>query len=163
VGKQVLGFRHREETAERIDVDSDQNVLKHVEPEDLIKYGLIPEFIGRLPIISDVSQLTKAELVRILSEPKNAIVRQFTKLLSLENVKLIFTDEALDAIAEKAIAKGTGARGLRSIIEELMLDIMFEVPSKQDISECLITADTVKGKAPKLLKKKNEEKELKSA
>jgi ATP-dependent Clp protease ATP-binding subunit ClpX len=163
VGKQVLGFRHREETAGRIDIDSDQNVLKYVEPEDLIKYGLIPEFIGRLPIISDVSQLTKAELVRILSEPKNAIVRQFTKLLSLENVKLIFTDEALDSIAEKAIAKGTGARGLRSIIEELMLDIMFEVPSKQNISECVITADTVNGKTPELLKKKTDEPELKSA
>ncbi len=165
IGKQILGFRHREERSASPDIDNDENILKYVEPEDLVRYGLIPEFIGRLPIVSNVSQLSKEELIRILSEPKNALVRQFKKLLQMENVNLIFEDDALEAIAEKALAKGTGARGLRTIIEQIMLDIMFEVPSKQNISECIITGETVKnGIAPKLVKKKNpNDKELKTA
>ncbi len=165
IGKQILGFRHREERSTTPELDNDEDILKHVEPEDLIRYGLIPEFIGRLPVISNVSQLSKNDLVRILSEPKNALVRQFKKLLHMENVDLIFENDALEAIAEKALTKGTGARGLRTIIEQIMLDVMFDVPSKQDISECIISANTVKnGTEPKLTKKKNiKDKEFKTA
>ncbi len=164
-GKQILGFRHREELSAKPELDDEENIIKYAEPEDLIRYGLIPEFIGRLPIVSNVSQLSKQELIRILTEPKNALVRQFKKLLQMENVNLVFEDAALDAIAEKAMAKGTGARGLRTIIEQIMLDVMFDVPSRQNISECIISADTVRNAAPpKLIKRKNSnEKELMTA
>ncbi|HBC85868.1 MAG TPA: ATP-dependent Clp protease ATP-binding subunit ClpX [Lentisphaeria bacterium] len=153
IGKHVLGFRQLEEqNKQEISVNSDE-ILRLAEPEDFIKFGFIPEFIGRLPVVTDLSPLKKEDLIRILTEPKNALVRQYVKLMEMENVKLVFEEDALDALADKAVSKGTGARGLRSILEELMLDIMYSVPSQMEISECTITAETVKGSPPVLKKR----------
>lgn len=118
-------------------------VLAQVQPEDLLKFGLIPEFIGRLPVIATLDELTEADFIRILTTPKNALVRQYQKYFDFEKVKLDFTDEALRAIAQEAIRRRTGARGLRSILEEIMLDTMYELPSRSDIQSCLITEDVV--------------------
>ncbi|MGE5238180.1 MAG: ATP-dependent Clp protease ATP-binding subunit ClpX [Chloroflexota bacterium] len=119
------------------------SVLSLVEPEDLIKYGLIPEFVGRLPVVATLADLDESALIRILTEPKNALVKQYQKLLSLDNVRLKFTAGALSSIAKKAIEKKAGARGLRAILEQVMLDVMYEVPSRTGILECLITEDTI--------------------
>ena len=128
------------------------------EPEDLIRYGLIPEFVGRLPVVTTLSELDETSLVKILTEPKNALTKQFQKLLSFDNVRLKFTDAALSAIARKAIQRKTGARGLRSIIEEIMLDVMYEIPSQKGIRECLITEETVmKNEKPILIYEKQAE------
>ncbi len=158
VGKQVLGFTQTYDEApakkkrgeEALD---SKNILTSTEPEDLIKYGMIPEFIGRLPVVAALKPLSKDELVKILVEPKNAITRQYEKLLEMEGVKLSFETGALEALAEKAALKGTGARGLRALIEELMLEIMYSVPSRDDVAECQITAETVNGGEPVLKRK----------
>ena len=148
IGRHVLGFTaDRKEIEENRQLESNQ-VLKAVEPEDLVKYGLIPEFIGRLPVI------TKEDLVKILVEPKNSITRQYEKLLAIEGVKLTFEKAALEALAQKAFEKGTGARGLRAIIEQMMVDIMFDLPSRTDVAECIITTDTVESGVPVLKKVK---------
>ena len=118
-----------------------------VRPEDLHKFGLIPEFIGRLPMISTVSPLDREALNRILVEPRNALTKQFARLFELDGVQLDFTDEAIDAIAELALERGTGARGLRAILEELLLDVMFEVPSAEDVAQVVVTREAVLGKA----------------
>jgi len=112
-------------------------------PEDLLKYGMIPEFIGRLPVITSVHNLDKDALVRILTEPKNALVRQYMKLFELDNVELEFDDESLDAIADQAILRGTGARGLRAIMEEVLLSVMYDVPSRKDVAKVVITGQVV--------------------
>lgn len=117
--------------------------LPFVEPEDLLKFGLIPEFIGRLPVVASLHSLDEIALLNILTVPKNAIVKQYQKLFRMEGVELEFTDDALKAVVQKAIERGTGARALRSIIEETMLDIMFELPSRQNIVKCTITKDTI--------------------
>ena len=122
---------------------STENLLKHALPEDLIKYGLIPEFVGRLPVIATLEQLAEEDLVRILTEPKNSLVRQYKTIFDMENVNLEFTDAALVAVAKEAIKRGVGARGLRIILEELMLDLMYDVPSNDEIEECLIDEDAV--------------------
>lgn len=123
--------------------------LHHVQPEDLVKYGIIPEFIGRLPVTVALDNLDKDALIRILTEPRNAIIKQYKKLLDLDGVKLTFDDAAVEAIAEKAVKRKTGARGLRSIIEETMTDVMFRVPSDESISEVVITRESVEnGTAP---------------
>ncbi|OGV48582.1 MAG: ATP-dependent protease ATP-binding subunit ClpX [Lentisphaerae bacterium GWF2_52_8] len=155
VGRHVLGFKQSAaESDKKKSTGADASKpLDYTEPQDLIKYGMIPEFIGRLPVLSSLSQLNKDELVRILTEPKNALTRQYIKLMEMEGVQLSFEAEALATMAEKAVAKGTGARGLRSLIEDLMLEVMFSVPSRDDIAECIITADTVNGGAPVLKKK----------
>lgn len=119
------------------------NILSLVEPEDLLKYGLIPEFIGRLPVIATLDDLDEASLIKILTEPKNALIKQYQKLLSLDNVRLKFTDSAISAIAKKAVERKAGARGLRAILEDVMLDIMYEVPSMGGVSECIINEDAV--------------------
>lgn len=126
--------------------DSTTELLKKVEPKDLIKYGLIPEFIGRLPVIATLEDLDEDALVEVLTAPKNALIRQYKRLFEMENVELDFTEKALHAIAKKAIKRKTGARGLRSILEELLLDIMYEVPSKKSISKVCIDDDVVWGK-----------------
>ena len=118
-------------------------ILAQVQPEDLLKFGLIPEFIGRLPVIATLDELTEADFIRILTTPKNALVRQYQKYFDFEKVKLDFTDEALRAIAQEAMRRRTGARGLRSILEEIMLDTMYELPSRSDIQSCLVTEDVV--------------------
>ena len=120
-------------------------VLKHVLPEDLIKYGLIPEFIGRLPVVVSLDSLDKAALVKILTEPKNSLIKQYRKLFELDGVKLLIDDEAIEMIAEKSIKRKTGARGLRSIMEKSMMDLMFKVPSDDNIVECRLTKETVEG------------------
>jgi len=118
-------------------------LLTHVQPEDLIKYGLIPEFAGRLPAIATLAELSEEALIKILQEPKNALVKQYQKLFELENVKLMFTDDSISAIANMAMKRGSGARGLRSIMENIMVDIMYEIPSQTNIKECIINEGVV--------------------
>ena len=133
---------------------NDKNVgelFDQVQPEDLMRFGLIPEFIGRLPVIGSVANLDHAALIQILTEPKNALVKQYQKYFAFENAELVFTDDALLAIADAALERGTGARGLRSILEETLLDVMFDLPGAQDIARVEVTADAVKGINPPLL------------
>jgi ATP-dependent Clp protease ATP-binding subunit ClpX len=121
-------------------------------PEDLVHYGLIPEFIGRLPVMSAVHQLTHADLVSILTEPRNALVKQFQRFFSFDGIELVFSDDALIAVAEKALVRETGARGLRSIIEEVLLEVQFELPSRRDVKKCVVTRETIeKGLTPTLV------------
>jgi ATP-dependent Clp protease ATP-binding subunit ClpX len=118
-------------------------LLGQVKPEDLIKFGLIPEFLGRLPIITSIGELNETSLVKILTEPKNALVRQYQELFRIEGVNLQFTDEALEAMAKEAVARKSGARGLRAIMEETMMNIMYEIPSKKDVVECVVGEEVV--------------------
>jgi len=134
-------------------------ILELVQPEDLIKFGLIPEFCGRLPITATLNELSKDDLVRVLVEPKNALVRQYEKLFELEKVKLRFPDDTVEAIAEVALSKETGARGLRSIMEEVMLNVMFEIPSRTDVRECVITPGVVRHREEPLLVYEHDAKE----
>lgn len=148
LGQKVIGFGSNT-TKEDI---QDKDLLSKVLPEDMLRFGLIPEFIGRLPVIATLEQLDEDALIQILTKPKNALVKQYQKLLQLDDVELDFEDGALLEIAKKAIERKTGARGLRSIIEGIMLDIMYELPSRDDIQKCIITAESVsEGKAPKLV------------
>ena len=126
-------------------------ILKHVQPEDLIKFGLIPEFLGRLPVVATLDELGQETLIRILSEPKNALVKQFKKLFELEGVNLRFTDSALSGIAKEALKRKSGARGLRAILETCMLDIMYEIPSVENVKECVISEDVVLNKEEPIL------------
>ncbi|MBC8247990.1 MAG: ATP-dependent Clp protease ATP-binding subunit ClpX [Deltaproteobacteria bacterium] len=126
-------------------------ILKHVQPEDLIKFGLIPEFLGRLPVVATLDELGVETLIRILSEPKNALVKQFKKLFELEGVNLRFTDSALSGIAKEALKRKSGARGLRAILETCMLDIMYEIPSVENVKECVISEDVVLNKEDPIL------------
>jgi len=126
-------------------------VLRRVQPEDLIKFGLIPEFVGRIPVVATLNELSKEDLKRIMVEPRNAIIKQFQKLFAMDNIDLHFSDEAIEAIAEKALERNTGARGLRAILEEAMLDVMYELPSKEDVRECLITEDVIRKKSEPIL------------
>jgi ATP-dependent Clp protease ATP-binding subunit ClpX len=121
-------------------------LLEKIHPEDLIKFGMIPEFVGRLPVVATLSELDLAALVEILKEPKNSLVKQYQTMLEFENVGLKFTDDALEAIAEEALTRNVGARGLKIIIEELMLDVMYQVPSDEEIEECVVTKETVKNR-----------------
>jgi ATP-dependent Clp protease ATP-binding subunit ClpX len=127
-------------------------MLSLVMPEDLLNFGLIPEFIGRLPVISAVHQLKREDLVKILTEPKNALSKQYQRFFAFDDVELVFTEDGLWEIADKALARETGARGLRSIIEAALLDVMFELPSRKDVSKCVITKETIaKGQRPTLV------------
>ena len=156
-GKQVLGFKehsHEAHSKKEVKIEKIEELLAATEPEDLIKFGLIPEFIGRLPVVASLAPLTKEELVRVLTEPKNALVRQYEKLLEMEDVKLSFEKPALEALAARACEKGTGARGLRSLLEALMLDIMYSVPSRDDVAECVISKATVNDGGKPLIKKR---------
>ena len=126
-------------------------LLQHVTPEDLIKYGMIPEFVGRLPVVVSVDPLDKEALVRILTEPKNAVVKQYQHLFALDGVELVFTQDALEAIAEEALKQKTGARGLRSIVESILLDVMYEVPGRQDVAKCVVNGETVRARKRPLL------------
>jgi ATP-dependent Clp protease ATP-binding subunit ClpX len=149
IGHKVIGFGANVEKAR------DKNrtrILREVQPQDLLKYGLIPEFIGRLPIVVNVDYLDEADIIRILTEPKNAFVKQYKKFFSLDDVDLEFEEGALKAIAVKALSRGTGARGLKSIIEEALLNSMFEVPSRNDIRKCVITeASIMAGEEPEMI------------
>ena len=139
-GKKSIGFGTKIESQKEI---NKYEIFQEMLPQDLLKYGLIPEFIGRLPIIATLKDLDKEALIKIATEPKNALVKQYQKLLEMDDVELEFKQDALEAIVDKAIERKTGARGLRSIIEEIMRDIMFEIPSTPNISKCIITKETV--------------------
>ncbi|MDA8341428.1 MAG: ATP-dependent Clp protease ATP-binding subunit ClpX, partial [Actinomycetota bacterium] len=140
IGRKGIGFRAEvRKTSER----DDSEILRHVLPEDLMKFGLIPEFIGRLPVVGAVSHLYKDALIRILVEPKNALTRQYKKTFELDHVELELTDDALDAVAEQALLRGTGARGLRAILEEVLLEVMYDLPSRSDVSKCVVDRSVV--------------------
>lgn len=157
IGKKVIGFNATSEGQKELNPGE---YLSMVLPEDLLKFGLIPEFVGRLPVISTLEPLDEGTLVRILSEPKNALVKQYQKLLELDNVALEFEPGALEAIAREAIKRNTGARGLRAIIEGIMLDVMYEVPSRDDVTDCVITQKVVEEQvAPELGSNKSKKQE----
>lgn len=148
LGEKVIGFNSGERGLEV----ENEKALVHLEPEDLLKFGLIPEFIGRLPVIVTLDELDVEALKKIMTEPKNALVRQYEKLFELDDVELEMTDDAIDAIAHKAIERKTGARGLRSIFEKIMNEVMYEIPSRENISKCIVTEETVNnGNEPKLI------------
>jgi len=149
IGKNAVGFaadvrsKHSDESSE---------LLTQVMPEDLLNFGLIPEFIGRLPVISAVHQLRREDLVQILTEPKNALAKQYQRFFGYDSIELVFTEDALWEIGDRALERETGARGLRSIIEAALLDVMFELPSRKDVSKCVITKETIsKGLKPTLV------------
>ncbi len=148
VGKKTLGFTAEVRGKEERDAE---DLLALVRPEDLTKFGLIPEFIGRLPLIASVTKLDREALVQILTEPRNALVKQYRKLFDLDGVDLEFTDDAIDAIADKAMERGTGARGLRAIIEEVLLHVMYDVPSRGDVEKVIVTRETVDDNVPPTL------------
>ena len=149
VGKKSIGFGATIESKNEIDK---YKIYEQILPQDLLKFGLIPEFVGRLPIITTLKELDRDTLIRIITEPKNALVKQYKKLLEYDNVELEFEPEALELIVDKAIQRNTGARGLRSILEDIMRDIMFDIPSNPHIEKCIITKATVeKGEQPKLI------------
>lgn len=149
LGSKLIGFEADIKGQGDMDVNE---TMAHVQPEDLVKFGLIPEFVGRIPITTTLDELSLDALVRILTEPKNALTQQYKKLFELENVKLRFTDEVLVAIAKDAIKRKSGARGLRAILESVMLDIMYDIPSIPEIRECIINEEVVtKGESPLLL------------
>ena len=140
-------------SAGRID-KNDPEIFHHVEPDDLLKFGLIPEFIGRLPVLAALDPLSKGAMKRILTEPKNALVKQYQKLLAMDGVDLVFDDDALDAFVEQAQALGTGARGLRSAMEQAMMDVMFELPSLHTVGTCRVTAETIREGTPPLFEER---------
>jgi len=139
-GKKALGFAADLTSAAATDKDK---VYSRVMPEDLLKFGLIPEFIGRLPVIATVDKLDEPALIQILTEPRNALIKQYRKLFELDHVELEFTDDAVQAMAHQAMLRGTGARGLRAIIEEVLLNVMYEVPSRDDVAKVVVTGEVV--------------------
>jgi ATP-dependent Clp protease ATP-binding subunit ClpX len=153
IGHKVMGFGGPTLEAEEV---MRREAVRHVEPEDLLAFGMIPEFIGRLPVLSSLDALTEEEMVQILTETKNAMIKQYTKLFSMEGVRLTVTKDALKALAAQAVTKGTGARALRSMLERIMLDIMYDVPSREDIAEVTINRAVVDGKKLPLIRKKQD-------
>lgn len=156
LGQRTLGFNAQRADTDGLSEDEEQAFLtEKAQPEDLLHFGLIPEFVGRLPILTALRKLTKEELIKILTEPKNALVKQYSKLLALSGVKLKITADGLDAIAEEAVHRGTGARALRSIFERIMLDVLYEVPSRSDIESVTLNRQVVESeKAPVMKKRK---------
>jgi ATP-dependent Clp protease ATP-binding subunit ClpX len=148
VGQKVLGFGAEIKSKKEKNIGE---LMSQVEPEDLLRYGLIPELVGRLPVVGVLDSLDENSLVSILTEPKNAITRQYQKFFDMEGVKLDFTEDSLRAIAQQAIQRGTGARGLRAVLEEAMLDVMYEIPSRADVIGCTISRECIVGGAPPLL------------
>src|SRR6056297_3799182 len=149
ISEKVMGFG-----ADIKSKDESQNIgeiLKHILPQDLLHYGLIPEFIGRMPVLVTLDQLEEEDLVRIMKEPRNALVKQYEKFFAMDDIELEFTDEALKAIAEKALERNTGARGLRSVVENTVLDIMYELPSRPEIKKCIITKEVIEENADPIL------------
>ena len=155
IGKKVIGFGAKIESKKEQDKSA---IYSELLPQDLLKFGLIPEFVGRLPIVATLKELDREALIKIVTEPKNALVKQYKKLLELDDVELEFEKEALDIIVDKAIKRNTGARGLRSIIEEIMRDIMFDIPSNPKIEKCIVTKETVlDGKEPQIIINENKQ------
>jgi ATP-dependent Clp protease ATP-binding subunit ClpX len=154
LGKHVMGFRAAEEGAKTAAINR-QEILQYVEPEDLLSFGFIPEFVGRLPMVTVLAELTEAQLVSILTDTRNALTKQYAKLMAMEGVELQFSEDALKELAGQAIKKGTGARALRSLLEKLMLDVMYEVPSSDDIVNVHITQSVVSGQTKPLIRRKH--------
>ena len=152
LGSNTLGF-HAGVDKENLDAP-EVNILERVQPEDLLHFGLIPEFIGRLPVISSLRKLTEDELMAILSEPKNALIKQYGKQLAMNGVKLRLTRDALRALAEEAVSRGTGARALRALFEKMMLEVMFDIPSRDDIESVTINRHVVRGERPPLIRRR---------
>ncbi|MGB8354831.1 MAG: ATP-dependent Clp protease ATP-binding subunit ClpX [Chthoniobacteraceae bacterium] len=154
MGKKMLGFgapdQHNKEEMLA------EGAMRHTEPEDLLSFGMIPEFIGRLPVVTALDKLTEDELVQILTETKNAMVKQYTKLLAMEGVNLTITRDALRSLASQAVDKGTGARALRSMLERIMLDVMYDIPSREDIADVTLNRAAVEGKKPPIIRKKQD-------
>ena len=161
IGKKTIGFEAEIQGKDQKNVGE---ILKQLMPEDLLKYGLIPEFVGRIPVVVTLSALDEESLIRILKEPKNALVKQYQKLFEMDNSQLEFTDDALAVVAQEAIRRKTGARGLRSILEEIMLDIMYELPRNSDIAKCVITKEVVLNREEPIIvtsdRKKGKKKEV---
>src|SRR6202790_2344456 len=155
IGQRTMGFNSP--TLE-VEAALAREAVRHVEPEDLLSFGMIPEFIGRLPVLSALDALTEEEMVAILTETKNAMVKQYTKLFSMENVRLKVPNGGLKALAAQAVTKGTGARALRSMLERIMLEIMYDVPSREDIAEVTISRAVVEGKKPPIIRLKKQDK-----
>ncbi len=161
IGTKTLGFGAKLPTKEEKDLD---RIFSEVMPEDLLKFGLIPEFIGRLPVIATVEKLNREALVQILTEPRNALVKQYQKLFDLDGVELEFTPDAIDAVADQAMLRGTGARGLRAIIEEVLLHVMYDVPSRDDVEKVVVTEEVVRDNVnPTLVPRASAAKKKKSA
>lgn len=139
MGEKTIGFN----SEIQVSTEKEKDILLKLQPEDLLKYGLIPEFIGRLPVAVALEELSKESLVRIIKEPRNSLIKQYTKLFEMDGVELEIEDEAIERVAEKALERKTGARGLRSIFESVMTDIMYEIPSRSDVSKCIITKETI--------------------
>ncbi len=148
IGHQGVGFGSVIQSKDQRDTGE---IFEHCLPEDLIQYGLIPEFIGRLPVMSAIHQLSRDELMEILTEPRNALVKQFQRFFQFDGIELAFADEALSSIADKALERETGARGLRSIIEEVLLEVQFELPSRRDVRKCVVTRETIEKEVPPTL------------
>ncbi len=148
VGSNTMGFGAKIRSRDDMTIGE---IFSKAQPEDLLKYGLIPEFVGRLPVTAYLDELDEASLVKVLTEPKNALVKQYIKLFEFENVALRFTEDALTAISQQALKRKTGARGLRSILEEVMLDTMYEIPSRADVKECVITDEVINLREPPIL------------
>ena len=160
IGKKSIGFGAEIQSSKDMDK---YEVFEQILPQDLLKFGMIPEFIGRLPIIATLKELDRKALIKITTEPKNALVKQYKKLLQMDDVELIFEHEALEAIVDKAIERKTGARGLRSIIEEIMRDIMFDIPSNEKIEQCIVTKETVlDNQEPRIIENPNKVKKTRS-
>jgi ATP-dependent Clp protease ATP-binding subunit ClpX len=152
LGNKVLGF-HATDGGSEV---AARETLRHTEPEDLLAFGMIPEFVGRLPIVTALDGLTEDELMLILTETRNAMVKQYTKLLAMEGVNLVVTRDAVRALAQQAVTKGTGARALRSMFEKIMLDVMYEVPSREDVADVVINRAVVEGKRQPLIRRKQD-------
>ena len=148
IGRQGVGFGATINSKEQRDVGE---ILEHCRPEDLVEYGLIPEFVGRLPVICPIHQLGQGELIRVLTEPRNAVVAQFQQLFQFDGIELVFAEDALGSIAHKALLRAAGARGLRSVIEQLLLDLQFELPSRSDVRRCVVTRQAVERGLPPTL------------
>ena len=156
-GKKVLGFGGHGEEGEAPESDVPMSeILKFAEPEDLLSFGMIPEFIGRLPVVTALNPLSEDEMVMILTDTKNAMIKQYQKLLSMEGVSLTVTKDALRALAQQASKKGTGARALRAMLERIMLDIMYDIPSREDVAEVTVNRAVVEGKKPPLIRRKQD-------
>ena len=152
-GNKTLGFHASHQKTESLTASK---VLASVEPEDLLSFGMIPEFIGRLPVLASLEQLTEEELVKILTEPRNALIKQFTKLLAMDGISLTVTKDALNALAESAVKKGTGARALRSLLEKIMLDVMYEAPDRDDLAGVTLNRAVVEGRRSALVRRRQD-------
>ncbi|MBI2912293.1 MAG: AAA family ATPase, partial [Chloroflexi bacterium] len=157
-GTRAMGFRA---TPERDPTKTADELLAHVMHDDLLQYGLIPEFVGRIPVMVSLQSLDKDALIRILTEPKNALVKQFEQFFAIDGVEIVFTADALDAAAEEALRHKTGARGLRTVLEDCLLDVMYEIPSRGDVKKCIVDAEAIRGhRRPLLLTRSGQAVEL---